>query len=534
MSSKDIEQAGANLYSQLQQGRISRRQFMQAMAATGLGAVGVSVLAACGTPAPTAAPAAAPTAAPAAAATAAPAAAAERPLTPTFYDWIDALHPAIKTTVNPQFPGINYQIAPTQGFDVARFIAEAKTGESTWDVYVGVTPFVEMGQLMASGAIEPWDPYLPAGMLDDLIPSIREECTVDGKLMVWPFFLDVIVEAQNNALISAAGLPDKIPADWDEYLAAAKTVLDKGAAKYGCTFDSNGWRSLAPITHSFSSDCYYNLEGDKTGFPLYDFTSEPAIQALMIMKQMLDLSSANALQPGMSDGGVNQTPDEIAFAAELVPYYIKYQNAPLRMPAKWKDPTQFRMGALPTAKGGEGGTVFWDTGASLFKYGKNKEQAAEYLKALTYEPQIWKDSIAGSSAGHPGQLPPYQSIYADWKSAPPDWLQKENWVNLVRAGLDNAKAIPNHQFGLTQFQIAKPIWEKYLKGEETDAKKVMQECKDAVVAEIKKAGCCGIYNQERLPLESLRGRAARSNPWLADEIASGLPPLAMTIQGEVA
>ena len=64
MSSKDIEQAGANLYSQLQQGRISRRQFMQAMAATGLGAVGVSVLAACGTPAPTAAPAAAPTAAP--------------------------------------------------------------------------------------------------------------------------------------------------------------------------------------------------------------------------------------------------------------------------------------------------------------------------------------------------------------------------------------------------------------------------------------------------------------------------------------
>ena len=127
----------------------------------------------------------------------------------------------------------------------------------------------------------------------------------------------------------------------------------------------------------------------------------------MIMKQMLDLSSANALQPGSTDGGVNQTPDEIAFAAELVPYYIKYQNAPLRFAEKWKDPTQFRMGALPKAKGGEGGTAFWDTGAALFKYGKNKEKAAEYLKALTYEPQIWKDSIAGSASGHPGQLPPY-------------------------------------------------------------------------------------------------------------------------------
>jgi len=496
MAPRDIEQLGSDLYSQLQQGRISRRQFMQALAATGLGAVGVSVLAACGTPAPTAAPAAAPTAAPtaapAAAATAAPAAAAERPLTPTFYQWIEDLHPAIKGTVNPQFPGINYQIAPTQGFDVARFIAEAKSGESTWDVYVGMTPFVEMGQLIASGAIEPWDPYIPKEVLDDMIPAIREECTVDGKLFCWPFLLDVIVEAQNNALIQAAGLPDVIPADWDEYLAAAKTVMDKGAAKYGCTFDAHGWRSLAPITHSISKECWYNLEGDKTGFPLYDFTSEPAIQALMIMKQMLDLSSANALQPGSSDGGVNQTPDEVAFAAELVAYYIKYQNAPLRFKAKWRDPAQFRMGALPKAKGGEGGTVFWDTGACLFKYGKNKEKCAEYLKTLTYEQQIWKDSIAGSSAGQPGQLPPYNSIYNDWKAAPPDWLLKETWVPLVRGGLDNAKAIPNHQFGLTQFQIGQPIWEKFLKGEETDAKKVMQECKDAVVAEIKKSGCCGI------------------------------------------
>ena len=379
-----------------------------------------------------------------------------------------------------------------QGFDVARFISEAKAGESTWDCYFGVTPFVDGGQLIASGAIEPWDPYLPAGLLDDLLPAIREECSVDGKLYFWPFVMDVVVEAQNNALVSAAGLPDQIPADWDEYLAAAKTVMDKGAAKYGCTFDSNGWRSLAPITHSISTKTYYNLEGDKTGFPLFDFTSEPAIQALMIMKQMLDLSGANALQPGATDGGVNQTPDEIAFSAELVPYYIKYQNAPLRMAEKWKDPKQFRMGALPKAKGGEGGTVFWDTSAALFKYGKNKEKCAEYVKALTYEPQIWKDSIAGSSAGHPGQMPPYQSIYAGWKASPPDWLAAQAWVPVVGAALASAKAIPNHQFGLTQFQIGKPIWEKYLKGEEKDPKKVMQECKDAVVAEIKKSGCCGI------------------------------------------
>ena len=45
-----------------------------------------------------------------------------------------------------------------------------------------MTPFVEMRQFIDAGVIEPWDPYIPKEMLDDLIPSIREECTVDGKL----------------------------------------------------------------------------------------------------------------------------------------------------------------------------------------------------------------------------------------------------------------------------------------------------------------------------------------------------------------
>jgi multiple sugar transport system substrate-binding protein len=474
---------------------LTRRQFLEGMLAAGAVAGGTGALAACGAPAPTAAPTSAPQAAPTtapAAPTAAPAA-AERPLTVTMYDWIPSLHPGIEKIVNPRWPGLNYSIAPTQGFDVARFQAEAKAGESTWDFYVGVTPFVEMAQLAASGAIEPWDPYIPKEVLDDMLPPIREECTLDGKLYVWPFLLDVIVEAQNNAILSAAGLPDKIPETWDEYLANAQTVLDKGAAKYGCTFDAHGWRSLNPITHSISKDVYYMLQGDNTGQPLFDFTSEPAIEALQIMKKMLDLSSANALQPGATDGGVNSTPDEVAFSAELVPYYIKYQNAPLRMAGSgWKDASALRLGALPKTPNGVGGTTFWDTGASLFKFGKNKGQAAAYMKDLTYDPEIWHQSIVGTSSGHPGHLPPYQSIYDGWKANPPDWLAGQSWVVPVKGSLDRAKAIPNHQFGLQQFVIGQPIWEKYLKGEETDPKKVMQEAKDAVVAEIKKTGCCGI------------------------------------------
>ncbi|HXV99579.1 MAG TPA: ABC transporter substrate-binding protein, partial [Anaerolineae bacterium] len=410
-----------------------------------------------------------------------------RPLTPTFYQWIVDLHPAVQT-VNQDFGDLNFQIAPVAGFDVARFVAEGKNQESTWDVYVGMTPFVEMAALIKADVIEPWDNYIPKEVLDDIIPSIREECTVDGKLYSWPFLLDIITQGYNTAITSKAGLPDTAPADWDEYLANSKAVLDSGAARYGCTFDAHGWRSLCPITHSISTDVYYMLDGDASGVPLFDFTSEPAIQALEIMKQMLDLSSANALQPGATDGGVNSTPDEVAFAAQQVAYYIKYQNAPLRMAATWSDPSALRLGALPKAKGGEGSTVFWTTGACLFKWGQNKEKAAEYMRSLTYNDQIWKDSIAGSSSGHPGQLPPFLSVNEKLQKDNPDWFQKEAWVPLIFEQLKVAKAIPNHAFGLQQFILAQPVWEKYLKGEVTDPKVAMQEAKDLVAAEVKKAG----------------------------------------------
>jgi len=479
------------LLNDLRNGKIDRRQFMTRMVAAGLGLAGVGAAVAGCAPAPTAAP----KATEAAKATEVPPTEAPEPeaegrlLTPTFYNWIVDLHPGIDG-VNAEFPGgVNFQIAPTEGFDIARFVAEAKNKESTWDVYVGMTPFVEMAALVAADVIEPWDEYIPKDVVDDLIPSIREECTVNGKLYSWPFVIDVIVQTYNASITDKAGIPDKAPATWEEYLADSKTVVDSEAALYGCTFDAHGWRSLCPITHTISTDTYYMLEGDPSGQPLFDFTSDYAIQALEIMKQMLDLSSANALQPGTTDGGVNQTPDEVAFAAQRVAYYIKYQNAPLRMAANWPDPDALRMAGLPKPEaGGAGATVFWTTGACLFKYGQNREKAAEYMKALTYADQIWKDSIAGSASGHPGQLPCSMSIYDAWAEDTPDLLAAEPWVDLVRAQLDVAKAIPNNPFGLQQFIIGQPIWEKYLKGEVDDPMVAMQEAKDAVAAEIKKAG----------------------------------------------
>lgn len=433
-------------------GAIDRREFLTRTVAAGLTAAGVGTIASTG------------------------ALAQDRPLTPTFYQWIEDLHPAIPT-VNGQFPGINYQIAPVEGFGIERFVAEARDQTSTWDVYVGQTPFVEMSAMIAADVIEPWDDYIPQDVLDDMIPSIRAENTIDGKLYGWPFLLDVIGNSWHSGITTKAGLPDTAPETWDEHMERAREIVAGGHAPFGATFDSHGWRSVAPMAHSMSSDVY-------TSEGLFDFTSDAAIAALELMKEIMTVANPDILLEGASDGGVNGTPDEVAFAAERVGYYHKYFNAPLRMAQNWIDPSLLHMGQLPKFSNGEGSTVFWTTGCALFKHGKNKEQAAEYIRALTYDQQIWRDSIEGTESGHPGQLPPYKSIYAAWDANPPDWMPP--FVGLVRGQLDRAKAITNHLFGLQQFVIGKPIWERYLKGEESNPRVVMEGVVEAVQAEIRR------------------------------------------------
>ncbi len=403
----------------------------------------------------------------------------DRPLTPAFYSWVTKLHPAIDI-FNKSFVGLNPH-PPAVNLSNEAFAAEARNKASSWDVFIGATPFTDLGELIQADVIEPWDRYIPEDVLNDLHPAVRAECSVDGKLYQWPFLLDVVVQGWNSAILRKAGLIDGGPSTWIKYLASAQKVFSEGLVDYGCTFDPAGWRSLAPITHTFSSRVYYKLDGDPNPATLFDFTLPAAVEALTLMKQMLQVAPADALSPG--DGGASRA----AWAAQSAAYFVVYHNALLRDSRTWPIPTDMHVGLLPKPPGGAGSSVFWSTGAVLFKYGRNKEQAAAYLNALTHDGQLWQDSIGGSATEHMGQLPPYQSLYRAWAAAPPAWLTDQPWLSVVIEQLNNARPIPNHPFGARQFEIGQPFWQKYLTGEESDPQTAMQAAKDAVAAAVLKA-----------------------------------------------
>ena len=395
----------------------------------------------------------------------------------TFQPWQLNLHGPNLRRVGESL-GVDVQEAPTTNFGFDRFVAEANEQNSTWDFYGGVTPFLEMISLAESGTIEPWTPHMPEGLFEDLAPATTAEGTYNGEFFVWPLLLDINVMMWHSGILEAAGLDTTTaPATWDDQIAAAQQIVDSGAAPYGIVFDVRDWRSLIPITHSISTDVY----DPETG--LFQYASEPAIMALEIMKRMQPLTIPDVLNPTPVNTTVS--PDEQSFAAEQVGYYFKYQNAGFQFSANWQDPSLIGLGALPKTADGVGGTVFWDTGAVLFTYGANKAKAVEYMQTISRDEQMWRDSITGNPDEGTipvGQLPVLQSLWAEWETAPPDFIEANPWTRTVFNSLGNASAIAPTPLAVLQFDTARTEWIKYLSGETADAQTAMQAAQDAARA----------------------------------------------------
>jgi multiple sugar transport system substrate-binding protein len=397
-------------------------------------------------------------------------------LTVTIDGWIPASHTPI-ADVDADFTA-TFPLAPTPpAFDYNVMMADLAKATSTWDAYVGATPFFELIQFADSGAIEPWDTYLPAGVLDDLPPAVRAEGTYDGKFYMWPVLLDVVVQSWNGAILERAGLdPDALPTDWDAFIANAATIQSSGAATYGCGYDVTPWRSLIPIAHSLGTDLYHE---DGT----FAWASDTAVQALEIMRRMTELSYPGA---GSPDTFMNHGPH---FALEDMGVLVTYGTSALLDIPTWADPVQLRMASLPTTAANGGGSVFWDTGAVLFTHGQHKAEAAAYLHALTSDQRVWQHSLAGDpgvKGSAVGQMPASTSIWAEYAANPPAWLADAPWATAMWDAMDHATSVQPTKIGFDQFVIALPFYTAYLTGDETDAKTALQKAEDAIAAEMAK------------------------------------------------
>ncbi len=371
-----------------------------------------------------------------------------------YQEWLLRLYPVLAGIGSPR-PVLRATDQPRKGLRAA-------------DFYVGLTPFDEIVRLKKR-VLVPWDGLMPSDVSADVPEPVRREATVDGQLYSWPFLLDVTILGWNAELVERAGLdPGNAPRTWDDLVAAARQVVQSGAAPYGCIFDRRPWRSLVPVTHSFSVDVY-------DGRGRFDYRSDAALAALEVLRQLQELADPSSVDPGLSVG-LGLTPDEGLFASGLAAYYVKYQNAHIRMAAQWPDPSRLVLARLPHPPGGAGKTVFWTTGIGLLRLGTNRPAVEKYARSITYGSDFWRIAIGGGRAAV-GQIPVFKSLWQSWSHERPSWLAA--WADGVHAQLEHAEPIPPSSGGATQFTLAQASLDGYLDGEERSARTALRDATKA-------------------------------------------------------
>jgi len=383
----------------------------------------------------------------------------------TAYSWMYSLNPnlwELAEEYNRQNPDIYVKLtrSPTEGFDVTRFKLEAARKRSTWDAWMGITPFIDFYPLVTAGVLDPWDEYIPGDILRDVFPVSVEESTYQGKLYSWPIMISVTGINYRPGMLKMAGY-EKPPETWNELLQASAKIMGAlkapdGKPVYGIVMDQRAWwRYFVPVGFSFSKDIL-----DSEGVVNWD--SPAVVETLEMMKKIVQYSPPDIYAPGG---------DMEVFKAGKAAMLIKYVDAGMTA-AKVFGLGDFAFAALPAAGPGKhNGTAEWTTGASLFKYGEYKKEAADFMAYLIKNEQFqrgWIDSA---------EPPAYVSWSEKWKDV--------GWLVSNRKQMDRARYIPPMRYFGALIQVWRPAQERFLKGE-ISAQQMLMEARKAYEEAIKK------------------------------------------------
>ena len=435
------------LYRDALSGKLNRREVFQRGIALGLSANVIGMLALNAVKVPSAF------------------AAEEGKPTATFYDWMLNLHPRITSLGEEQ--GVDIQTAPTENFGNDRFIAEGLQKNSTWDFYGGVTPFLEMIGLVDSGTIEPWTQYVPADLTSDFVPATLTEGTYKGQFYVWPLLLDICVQMRHADLVQKAGLdPEASPATWDEFIANGQKVMDSKAAPYGIVFDHRDWRSLIPVTHSISIDVYDKDTG------LFQYASDPALEALEILKRMMPLAPADLLTADAVDNTVHPDRGRLRCRAG------RRTTSSTRTRASSSRPTGRIRPSCASAVCRRPRTVSAvpSSGTPARCCSPTARTSRRLSSSSPPSPRTSGSGRTASRAIRISVRSRSASCLFCSRSGPRGMPRRRTGTRPIRGpsrsttSLQNASAIAPTILGIKQFDTARPEWHKYLSGEEPDAK----------------------------------------------------------------
>ncbi|MBV8142083.1 MAG: sugar ABC transporter substrate-binding protein [Verrucomicrobia bacterium] len=251
-------------------------------------------------------------------------------------------------------------------------------------------------QLYDQDAILPLDDLISEwksnGKLDDFLPGTIDILKYKDHYVALPWAIDIRVWYYRKDLLEQAHVQP--PTTWQELKAAAQTLTDAKANRYGFVAcgDTLGSQWLFTLILN-------NGGGLFTKDQKADLSSARNVEALQFLADLVRNHDVNPASAGYHDD------DEVSAFTQGNGAIILHAPGLSRRLPKISD----KMGVLKPLVGphGDQGTIYWVNNVMLYKQGKHPTEAKEFLEWWSeHEKDLW-------TKGHVTQLPVRKSFAAD-------------------------------------------------------------------------------------------------------------------------
>lgn len=160
-------------------------------------------------------------------------------------------------------------------------------------------PSADASKLIAGNWFEPINDLIPEAQKADWLPAVLNFYTADGNVMAMPWYAGGAHMAYNKTILEAAGVDPASVKTWDDFMAACKTIKEKGAADFCFTPSAK-----------YAGEFYYNWGTmvlsrggkffDDSGAPIFQNSTE-ALDSYTFIKNGVDAGYFDPAGVAMDD-----------------------------------------------------------------------------------------------------------------------------------------------------------------------------------------------------------------------------------------
>jgi len=260
-------------------------------------------------------------------------------------------------------PGVKVSVTPVDWGQAVAKLQTAIAGNTTPDVSQMGTDM--MGQFGATGAFEP----VPSDIASSTyFESAWNTNDVAGVVSGVPWYVETRLLYYRTDIAEKAGITSP-PATWDDLMAMAKAMKEKGGSKFGISLGTKNWQEYFPFLWQNGGDVV-----DASGNPALN--SPQAVEALTFYDSFF--------KAGL-------TPKSVPEGFDITPAFVKGDN-PMFFSGPW------HLGLIDTAGGADfktkwaiapmpkkvtGTSFLGGSNVVVFKNSKNKDAAWAFVKFLS-------------------------------------------------------------------------------------------------------------------------------------------------------